>query len=159
MKDYAPYTKNNSIPRKCLYCVSQAVDGSRLCEACLKNKNLKKYSGRLPRTKRTNSKNRKPSNPLYNTAKWKKFRLIYLSAHPLCEGCAAARQASPAVALDHIVPLSHLDRVSGSYYNGNGKLDKTNVQGLCLRHHGIKNREEKKNIAIDWKNNRKIVLI
>ena len=41
---------------------------------------------------------------LYNTARWRKLRLIHLGAEPLCRMCKADGKVTPATVCDHVVP-------------------------------------------------------
>lgn len=61
--------------------------------------------------------------------RWRKARLVYLKAHPLCVMCEAEGRAEQAVIIDHIVP-----------HKGNRELfwNKNNWQGLCKHHHDVK---------------------
>ena len=153
---YAPFTKNNSLPRKCTYCTKICIDGSSMCEEHFKK--VKKYSPKEKRLSKSRTIRKRKNNPLYNTTAWRAFRRSVLRRRPLCVACEAKGAFIAAAVLDHIVPLVRLDSTARTWYAGNGRLDRSNVQGLCLHHHGIKNKWEKKNIAIDWINNRKIKL-
>ena len=64
-------------------------------------------------------------------ARWKRFRLWYLSRHPLCvtPGCGRI-----AVVVDHVVPKS----VGGAH------CDEANSQALCKHCHDVKTNEDKK---------------
>lgn len=42
----------------------------------------------------------------YNTAQWKKLRLIKLQADPLCESCVDAGRMAIANTVDHVTPIS-----------------------------------------------------
>ena len=61
-------------------------------------------------------------------SRWRKYRLWFLSRHPLCAVCGM-----PASVVDHITP-----------HKGNYKLfwDEANHQALCKRCHDIKTAKE-----------------
>ncbi len=68
------------------------------------------------------------------SARWDKAARLYLAAHPLCLGCAAAGRIEPAVLVDHIEP-----------HKGNEARfwDAGNWQPLCRWHHdSVKQRLE-----------------
>lgn len=60
---------------------------------------------------------------------WKKFRLAYLSEHPLCVECLKLYLFIPATDVDHIKPLR--DRPDLKY-------ELSNLQPLCHKHHSAK---------------------
>lgn len=68
----------------------------------------------------------------YNHA-WRRARLSFLAAHPLCAACEREGRVTPAEAVDHIVP-----------HRGDTTLfwDRRNWQSLCLSHHGRKSQGE-----------------
>ena len=59
---------------------------------------------------------------LYNSARWKKLRMMHLRRFPLCTQCLEQGINTPATDVDHIVP-----------HNGNLSLmyDLDNLQSLC----------------------------
>jgi 5-methylcytosine-specific restriction protein A len=59
---------------------------------------------------------------------WRKVRLAYLQCNPLCEQCLKEGITTPALDVDHIVPLS----------KGGERLDFDNLQALCRRCHNKK---------------------
>lgn len=61
--------------------------------------------------------------------RWKKFRRMYLTAHPLCVKCLEEGKYTKATVVDHIKP-----------FRGDEKLqyDLDNLQPLCKRHHDEK---------------------
>jgi 5-methylcytosine-specific restriction protein A len=61
--------------------------------------------------------------------RWRKARIAYLIAHPLCVECSAEGRVEQAVIVDHIIP-----------HRGNRELfwNKNNWQGLCKCHHDTK---------------------
>lgn len=63
-------------------------------------------------------------------------RLLHLRANPLCVECLKLGRTTPAVELDHIVPL-----------HKGGADDETNVQGLCRPCHAAKSATERGFIA------------
>ena len=58
--------------------------------------------------------------------RYRRARLIFLTAHPFCTMCEAEGRTQAAVELDHIIP-----------HRGNKTLfwDEDNWQGLCKFHH------------------------
>lgn len=69
----------------------------------------------------------------YQSAKWQRTRLIKLAESPLCEICLVSGMTTPAVHVDHIVPLS------GDYSK---RLDYNNLQSLCHPCHSRKTKRE-----------------
>jgi 5-methylcytosine-specific restriction protein A len=48
---------------------------------------------------------RAASQRLYNNSRWRSFRLLWLQAHPLCEGeCKAAGRVIAGSHVDHVTP-------------------------------------------------------
>lgn len=64
------------------------------------------------------------------TAEWDKYRLLFLSHHPLCAECEREGVISPAVIVDHIIPIAGGHDVL--FWPG------WNHQALCLSHHSRK---------------------
>jgi len=62
---------------------------------------------------------------LYNSRRWRNFRLSYLKKHPVCAKCT-----QPAKYLDHIKPISQ----------GGEIWDLRNLQSLCPSCNGRKTR-------------------
>lgn len=60
------------------------------------------------------------------TALWRKTRLMFLRAHPLCVMCEGEGRITAATVVDHVVP-----------HKGNEALfwNPANWQPLCKRHH------------------------
>jgi 5-methylcytosine-specific restriction protein A len=52
---------------------------------------------------------------------WRKFRLWFLQAHPLCRFCESTGLLTPATEVDHIRPL----------VEGGARLDPDNCRPLC----------------------------
>lgn len=65
--------------------------------------------------------------------RWRKARMAYLQAHPLCVKCLEEGIPTSATVVDHIIP-----------HRGNYKLfwDKNNWQSLCKRCHDRKTATE-----------------
>ena len=57
---------------------------------------------------------------------WRKARLVFLAANPLCKMCSDNNVVNVATVVDHIIP-----------HRGDQSLfwDKTNWQPLCQHHH------------------------
>lgn len=60
-----------------------------------------------------------------NTAEWKRISAQVLLEEPICRLCN-----EPSTDCDHIIPLPI------------GTDDRSNLQGLCHKHHSIKTRKE-----------------
>jgi 5-methylcytosine-specific restriction protein A len=65
----------------------------------------------------------------YYDHRWRKARLRFLEAHPLCAECRRRGYLTQATEVDHIRP-----------HEGNYELfwDETNWQPLCNKHHSAK---------------------
>lgn len=57
----------------------------------------------------------------YDNPTWKRVRKRILIAEPLCRECAKHDVTTPAVLVDHIIPIEQ----------GGSKFDKENLQPLC----------------------------
>jgi 5-methylcytosine-specific restriction enzyme A len=66
---------------------------------------------------------------VYYDARWRKARLRFLEAHPLCTECKRHNYLVAATEVDHIIE-----------HRGDHKLfwDETNWQPLCTMHHSQK---------------------
>jgi 5-methylcytosine-specific restriction protein A len=63
-------------------------------------------------------------------ARWRKARLAYLRAHPLCVACEKEGNVTPASVVDHIIP-----------HKGDRALfwdSENNWESLCEHHHNVK---------------------
>lgn len=58
--------------------------------------------------------------------KWRKFRLRYLSQHPLCSDCFAEGSVNVASEVHHVVKLKDAPE---------RRLDEVNLMPLCKTHH------------------------
>lgn len=65
-------------------------------------------------------------------ARWEKVRRMHLAGEPLCRLCSQAGRITPAVLVDHIVPIR----------DGGARLDDDNLQSLCRRCHDAKTVED-----------------
>lgn len=66
---------------------------------------------------------------------WQRLRLVQLGNEPLCRHCYARHILTPAVEVDHVVPINVApDR----------RLDIDNLQSLCKDCHGRKTLAERK---------------
>ena len=63
----------------------------------------------------------KEDKKFYDSAAWRKFRLMILRKEPWCRECRRNGMWTPALVVDHVVRL----RLGGS------KLSESNVQPLC----------------------------
>lgn len=68
----------------------------------------------------------------YNSARWKRLRLLVLRDSPLCANCHANHRIEPAKVVDHIVRV----RDGGEFW------DIDNLQTLCQRCHNSKSGRE-----------------
>lgn len=89
-------------------------------------------SGRI-KGKRGESKQDKDDSKVYQTQRWRRFRLMYLSEFPLCVHCESKGFAVEAKELDHIIQI----KKGGEMYSYN------NLQGLCKSCHARKSAGEK----------------
>lgn len=66
-------------------------------------------------------------------SRWRRYRLAFLTANPLCIHCLADGVTTPATVVDHIKP-----------HRGDARLfwDPDNHQPLCKRHHDAKTARE-----------------
>ena len=100
------------------------------------------YPRRSPSQKagHTGTKDRRTSgqmNPhkhVYNSAAWKKLRLLRLAEEPLCAHCEKQGIIRPAREIDHIIPMSE----------GGLAFDDDNLQNLCKECHSRKTLDEVK---------------
>lgn len=72
---------------------------------------------------------------LYWTARWKRERLSFLQAHPICRYCQAVGNIRPATVVDHVTP-----------HKGDLDLfwDQDNWQPLCKSHHDAAKAQEER---------------
>lgn len=72
----------------------------------------------------------------YNSKAWELVReQALIRDHGLCQDCLDIKQITPAVPVDHIIPVKiawHL------------RLTLSNLRSLCDRHHAIKTAEDKR---------------
>lgn len=73
--------------------------------------------------------------PEYHTTKWRKRRKAYLRQYPSCVKCAEKDIETPAVVVDHIIPIQ----------DGCDPWDETNWQGLCVPCDASKRGKTKRN--------------
>lgn len=57
---------------------------------------------------------------------WRKFRLVYLSKHPLCMDCEEVGEVTAAIEVHHEKSIQEYPEL---------KYDKNNLRGLCEYHH------------------------
>ena len=77
--------------------------------------------------KRKQMHERRHQDKRYNTTKWRRYRKVYLSTHPLCVECGAI-----ATVVDHVTPV----RLGGEFWQP------TNHQAMCARCHNSKSGRE-----------------
>ena len=66
-------------------------------------------------------------------SRWRKYRIFFLTTHPLCVICKNENMVTSATVVDHIIP--HKGDMAKFW-------DKTNHQALCKCHHDIKTASE-----------------
>ena len=64
---------------------------------------------------------------------WRKVRLAFLQAHPLCLFCQNEGQITPAEVVDHIKTIEDRPDL---------RLDETNLRSLCKSHHDSRTARE-----------------
>ena len=82
----------------------------------------------IKKRKLTNTWQTKEHNSFYSSAKWRKFREIYLKKHPLCIHCKRIDITMRATVIDHVKPIKQ----------GGDPFDESNLQPLCMIHHNKK---------------------
>ena len=87
---------------------------------CPEHKRVKQYQ---------QYKDRPAHHALYNTTRWRRVRLLYLSGNPLCVKCKQDGVITPATVVDHVID-----------HKGDLMIfwDVTNWQSLCERCHNKK---------------------
>jgi 5-methylcytosine-specific restriction endonuclease McrA len=71
----------------------------------------------------------------YKTPRWKRARVVFLKANPICKFCAELGDVTPATVVDHVTP-----------HRGSARLfwDQRNWQALCKRcHDSVKQKIER----------------
>ena len=93
---------------------------------------LKKQT-KVYKVRQINKENR---TDIYYSKRWRKLRLSYIMANPLCEICLALGKTTPAVDIHH--------KDSFTNYTGIMRLQKaydyTNLIALCKEHHSYLHR-------------------
>ena len=72
-------------------------------------------------------------------AVWKKARAAFIAANPLCRGCEAQGNLTPARVVDHIIARSQ----------GGAELDRRNFMPLCDSCHNTKSYWESRGLEVD----------
>jgi 5-methylcytosine-specific restriction endonuclease McrA len=76
----------------------------------------------------------------YNTARWQRLRLVVLSNEPGCRYCEEQGRTTPAVDVDHIVPVKQDPSLA---------FEQRNLNPLCREcHNGAKRAEEARGYRI-----------
>lgn len=70
------------------------------------------------------------TDSFYNSARWRKLRLLVLSEEPICRLC----ERNLSTLVDHILPRQQ----------GGEDLARDNLQGLCNACHNLKTKQEAK---------------
>jgi 5-methylcytosine-specific restriction protein A len=109
-------------------CDDLAVPGHPHCEDHLARRDAQKALRRQAAKRGSNA-----WSHLYQTPEWKRARLAFLRAHPLCASCAEVGLVEPAREVDHKTP-----------HRGDRALfwDRKNWQGLCKPCHSRKTAAE-----------------
>ena len=84
------------------------------------------------RTKKEKNQSWGGDTSFYRKSPWRKLRKVVLNKNPLCVICLEEGIVTQADVVDHIVPIKQ----------GGAKLDETNLQGLCHKHHNKKTHDE-----------------
>jgi 5-methylcytosine-specific restriction protein A len=72
----------------------------------------------------------------YRTYAWRKLRMVVLRENPLCVHCLGEGFTKEADVVDHIIPVKKWEE---------GRLDISNLQGLCHSCHNRKTYHENRN--------------
>lgn len=78
---------------------------------------------------------RKERSKLYDSQKWRDYRLVFLKANPLCKHCAQKGKTVAANTVDHIIPVRVDDSINF--------FDSENHQALCEPCHNRKSAQER----------------
>ena len=75
----------------------------------------------------------KPGGKWLYGRRWRKARVLFLQANPLCAHCTRQGRTGAATDVDHVIP-----------HKGDERLfwDETNWQPLCKAHHSTKTAKE-----------------
>ena len=76
---------------------------------------------------------------VYASKRWRHTRLFVLTQHPICVKCTEEMRITPAVDVDHIIPLS---KIFFEQLDHELLFDVDNLRGLCKQHHGEKSGKE-----------------
>ena len=68
----------------------------------------------------------------YRQVRWRTVRALHLQGEPLCRTCKSEKRLTPAVMVDHIVPVKA----------GGQRYDEDNLQSLCDSCHAKKSQSE-----------------
>ena len=80
-------------------------------------------------TRRAYEKSRpSPAERGYDST-WRKLRLEFLKAHPLCDFCHAGGRVTPAAVVDHILTIEARPDL---------RLEWNNLRSLCVRCHNTR---------------------
>lgn len=73
---------------------------------------------------------------LYDTSNWRKLRNLVLEDEPFCRICRTMKKYTPAVMVDHIIPITEKNWTELF-------LDINNLQPLCDECHKFKTQRDK----------------
>lgn len=89
-------------------------------------KDIERLSGSPASARRKLTDRRASAHQRGYDARWRRARLAYLAAHPLCVMCRRLGRTTAATVVDHSVPHKGDDRLF---------WDQANWQSLCAPHH------------------------
>jgi 5-methylcytosine-specific restriction protein A len=100
----------------------------------IRNKVVRPWQSTQPRVYKTKSgrSDKDTSDPFYTTPRWRRFRQLYLSSHPLCRHCELIGKLNASTIVDHIKPRSQ----------GGADYDEDNMQALCKSCHTRKTQKD-----------------
>ena len=116
----------SAAPHPCSHPGCPALVHARFCEA------HQRQTWRTQNERRRGTAAGRESQSLYWSRPWRRARLAYLAAHPLCVACTAAGRVTAAEEVDHITPVA----------NGGAAWDEANLQSLCKSCHSAKTMRE-----------------
>ena len=82
----------------------------------------------------TSHRQGKNNRTFYQSHRWHEYSRQYRKKHPLCVQCLKEGKTVRSAAVDHILPIEQ----------GGDMWNPANHQALCIKHHSIKTKEERK---------------
>lgn len=74
----------------------------------------------------------------YYTAQWKRLRITHLMKEPLCRHCNEKGIVTPAVDIDHIIPINPHNAWDYDGVRYGSPVSSSNLQSLCKKCHAKK---------------------